>query len=119
MKRRSKVSLSAVAKTGGKGVELQLGDTRGIVGSAPNKTTSVTLRLSGPWHVLWQRLRASVPGVSDAELLRQGVALRMALAARDAKGEKPHAYIEFTDETGTRVTRDLEAHVGLTGEQEP
>jgi len=113
MKRRTKVSQVASTKAPGRAGNLNLGETRGLVASIPNKTTTVTLRLSGPWHVLWKRLKESVPDVSDAELLRQGVALRMALASLDAKGEKPRAYIEFTDESGQRVTADLEEHVGI------
>lgn len=116
MKRRTKVSQTAQSKVQGRSGALNLGEIRGLVAATPNKTTTVTLRLSGPWHVLWERLRASVPDVSDAELLRQGVALRMAIAARDAKGEKPRAYIEFTDEQGERVTVDLEKHVGIVSE---
>ena len=79
----------------------------------PNKTTTVTLRFSGQWHVLWERLKASVPDVSDAELLRQGVALRMALAAIDGKGQKPRAFIQFHDQAGNLTTVDLEEHVGI------
>lgn len=116
MKRRTKVSQTAQSKVRVRSGALNLGEIRGLVAATPNKTTTVTLRLSGPWHVLWERLRASVPDVSDAELLRQGVALRMALAARDAKGDKPRAYIEFTDDSGERVTVDLEKHVGIVDE---
>ena len=90
-----------------------MGDTQGLVTQAPSKTTTVTLRLSGPWHVLWERLRAAVPGVSDAELLRQGVALRMAIAALDGKGQKPKAYIQYHDQTGKFQTIELEEHVGI------
>jgi hypothetical protein len=114
MKRQSKVSQAALlGKEAGRGGRLKLGDTRGLVSPVPNKTTTVTLRLSGPWHVLWEGLRASVPGVSDAELLRQGVALRMALAALDSKGKKPKAFIQFHDASGKLQTVDLEEHVGI------
>ncbi|MCK9345037.1 MAG: hypothetical protein M0P64_02850, partial [Candidatus Pacebacteria bacterium] len=82
------------------------------------KTTTVTLRLSGPWHTLWKRLKTSVPGVSDAELLRQGVALRMALAAEDAKGEKPKAFIQYHDQAGKLQTVDLEEYVGIGAPEE-
>lgn len=92
---------------------LALGKTRGLVAPVSSKTTTVTLRLSGPWHTLWEQLRTSVPDTSDAELLRQSVALRMALAAQDAKGHKPKAFIRFHNEKGELVTADLEEHVGL------
>src|SRR3569623_767111 len=114
MKRRSKVSHAAAKTKAPLGAAaLHLGETRGLVAPVPNKTTTVTLRLSGPWYILWERLRKAVPGVSDAELLRQGVALRMAIAARDAKGAKPRAYIEFHDEKGRKITADLEEYVGF------
>lgn len=113
MKRRSKVSQAALTVKPGREGGLRLGETRGLVAPVSNKTTTVTLRLSGPWHVLWERLRASVVGVSDAELLRQGVALRMALAALDSKGQKPKAFIQFHDESGRLQTVDLEQHVGI------
>jgi len=115
MKRRTKVSQSALVISPGNRSEggIRLGETKGLVTPVPNKTTTVTLRLSGQWHVLWERLRTSLPGVSDAELLRQGVALRMALAAVDAKGEKPKAFIRFHDQVGELVEVDLEEHVGI------
>lgn len=113
MKRRTKVSQRAAAGAPGRAGGLHLGETRGLVSPVSNKTTTVTLRLSGPWHDLWERLRASVPEVSDAELLRQGVALRMALAALDGKGRKPTATIQFYDDKGTLITTDLEVHVGI------
>lgn len=115
MNRRSKVSQAAlVISPGGKGDKgIRIGETQGLVAPIPKKTTTVTLRLSGPWHVLWQRLRAAVPGVSDAELLRQGVALRMALAALDGKGQKPKAFIQYYDQAGKLQTVDLEEHVGI------
>ena len=84
----------------------------------PNKTTTVTLRLSGQWHVLWARLKAAVPEISDAELLRQGVALRMALAALDGKGQKPKVFIQFHDQAGRLTTVDLEEHVGIRAPDE-
>lgn len=74
----------------------------------------MTLRLTGPWFELWERLRAAVPDVSDAELLREGVALRIALASRDSQGKKPRAVIEYHDETGKLVTADLEQYVGIS-----
>jgi hypothetical protein len=115
MNRRSKVSQAAlVISPGGQGEKgIRIGETQGLVAPIPKKTTTVTLRLSGPWHVLWKRLRTVVPGVSDAELLRQGVALRMALAALDAKGQRPKAFIQYYDQSGTLKTVDLEEHVGI------
>lgn len=65
-----------------------------------------------------KRLKASVPGVPDAELLRQGVALRMALAALDAKGEKPKAFIKYHDQDGKLQTVDLEEYVGIGAPEE-
>ncbi|MDP1613646.1 MAG: hypothetical protein Q8M11_21510 [Sulfuritalea sp.] len=115
MKRRTKVSQAALVISPGSRSEggIRLGETQGLVAAVPNKTTTVTLRLSGQWHVLWARLKASVPDVSDAELLRQGVALRMALAAVDGKGQKPKAFIQFHDQAGKLTTVDLEEHVGI------
>ncbi len=108
------MSQAALAgKPGGRRGALRVSDTQGLVAPISGKTTTVTLRLSGPWHTLWERLRASVPGVSDAEILRQGVALRMALAALDAKGQKPKAFIQFHDQAGRLRTVDLEEHVGI------
>ena len=115
MNRRTKVSQTALLITPGSPGEkgIRIGETQGLVTPIPKKTTTVTLRLSGSWHVLWQRLRATLPEISDAELLRQGVALRMALAALDAKGEKPKAYIQYHDQSGKLKTVDLEEHVGI------
>ncbi|MEW6312993.1 MAG: hypothetical protein AB1513_02925 [Pseudomonadota bacterium] len=116
MKRRSKVSQAALVITPGSRNEpagIKIGETQGLVAPIPHKTTTVTLRLSGAWHALWNRLRAATPGVSDAELLRQGVALRMALAALDAKGLKPRAFIQYYDQSGELRTVDLEEHVGI------
>jgi len=115
MRRQTKVSKAALVISPGSRSEggIRLGETQGLVAPVPNKTTTVTLRLSGQWHVLWARLKASVPEVSDAELLRQGVALRMALAAMDGKGQKPKAFIQFHDEAGRLTKVDLEEHVGI------
>jgi hypothetical protein len=115
MNRRSKVSQAALVITpGGSGDKgIRIGETKGLVAPIPKKTTTVTLRLSGSWHVLWKRLGAAVPGVSDAELLRQGVALRMALAALDSKGQRPKAFIQYHDQSGKLQTVDLEEHVGI------
>lgn len=115
MKRRTKVSQAALVISPGSRSEggIRLGETQGLVAPVPNKTTTVTLRLSGQWHALWERLKTSVPDVSDAELLRQGVALRMALAAIDGKGQKPKAFIQFHDQSGKLTTVDLEEHVGI------
>lgn len=115
MKRRTKVSQAALVISPGRRSEggIRLGETQGLVAPVPNRTTTVTLRLSGQWHVLWERLKASVSDISDAELLRQGVALRMALAAVDGKGQKPKAFIQFHDQAGKLTTVDLEEHVGI------
>jgi hypothetical protein len=115
MNRRSKVSQAALVITprGSDNKGIRIGETKGLVAPIPKKTTTVTLRLSGPWHVLWKRLCAAVPGVSDAELLRQGVALRMALAALDGKGQRPKAYIQYHDQAGELQTVDLEEHVSI------
>ena len=120
MKRRSKVSQAVLVISPGSRTEggIRLGETQGLVAPVPNKTTTVTLRLSGQWHVLWARLKASVSEISDAELLRQGVALRMALAALDSKGQKPKAFIQFHDQTGRLITVDLEEHVGIRAPEE-
>ncbi|MHB1619436.1 MAG: hypothetical protein ACYCTY_05535 [Sulfuricella sp.] len=120
MKRRSKVSQAALVISPGGRSEggIRLGETRGLVAPITGKTTTVTLRLSGQWHVLWERLKASVSGISDAELLRQGVALRMALAAVDSKGQKPKAFIQFHDQAGRLTTVDLEEHVGIRAPEE-
>ena len=113
MKRRTKITQAAMTKSADRAGGLHLGETRGLVTPIHSKTATVTLRLSGPWYTLWERLKISVPDVGDAELLRQGVALRMALAALDAKGEKPKALIRFHNEAGELVTADLEEHVGI------
>ena len=120
MKRRTKVSQAALVISPGSRSEggIRLGETQGLVAPVPNKTTTVTLRLSGQWHVLWDRLKASVPDASDAELLRQGVALRMALAAVDGKGKKPKAFIQFHDQAGKLTTVDLEEHVGIRASED-
>jgi len=120
MKRRTKVSPAALVISPGSRSEggIRLGETQGLVAPVPSKTTTVTLRLSGQWHVLWERLRASVPDVSDAELLRQGVALRMALAAVDGKGQRPKAFIQFHDQAGKLTTVDLEEHVGIRASED-
>jgi len=121
MKRRSKVSEPALVISPGSKSEggIRLGELQGLVAPVPSKTTTVTLRLSGHWNVLWDRLKASVKGVSDAELLRQGVALRMALAAIDSKGKKPRAYIQYHDQNGRITTVDLEEHVGIRAPDVP
>ena len=115
MTRRSKVSQAALVISpgshGDKGI--RIGETKGLVAPIPKKTTTVTLRLSGSWHVLWKRLCAALPDVTDAEILRQGVALRMALVALDGKGQRPKAYIQYHDQAGKLQTVDLEEHVGI------
>lgn len=68
-----------------------------LVASSPNKTTTVTLRLTGPWYQLWEQLKQAVPNVGDAEIVRRGVALYMALEGLDSKGRKPHATIDHRD----------------------
>jgi hypothetical protein len=74
----------------------------------------VNLRLSGEWATLWQRLRASVPTeISDAELLQEAIALRMAISAVNKRGEKPRAFIQFHDENDECVTVDLLRHIGM------
>lgn len=113
MQRRSKVSQTAGKKLG-IGVEgLRIGDTKGLASPVSPKSTTIALRLSGPWHDLWQLLREAVPGVSDSELLRQGLVLRMALAATDAHGRKPSATLQFHDDNGELKTVDLKEYVGL------
>lgn len=119
MKRRSKVSQATLVRgVAPAGPGLRIGEAKGLVAPIPDKTATVTLRLSGAWLVLWERLRASLPGLSDAEILRQGVAMRMATAAFDAKGKKPEAVIRFYDETGTLQEVDLESYVGIQPEGE-
>lgn len=73
----------------------------------------MTLRLSGAWRTIWQKLRDELPGVSDAEILRQAIALRAALVAVDSKGKRPEATISFHDQTGQMVTVSLEEHIGI------
>ncbi len=120
MKKRTNVSQPSLVISPGSKVEggIRIGETRGLVSPIPDKTATVTLRLSGQWHVLWDRLKASVPEVSDSELLRQGVALRMALAAIDSKGKKPKAFIQFHDQEGKLTTVDLEEHVGILASED-
>jgi hypothetical protein len=79
----------------------------------PSERRSITLRLSGTWAQLWNQLRKAVPGVAEAELLRQGVVLRAALAARDSRGNKPTLWLEYTDESGRLVRADVEQLLGL------
>lgn len=117
MKRRSKVSQAASGKKLNT-AQLNLKEARGLVSPISGKSTTVALRLSGPWHELWEGLKAAVPDVSDAELLRQAVALRVALAAQDGRGKKPRATIEYHDEQGQLVSADLEDYVGIARPQE-
>ncbi|MEE3329722.1 hypothetical protein [Sinimarinibacterium flocculans] len=116
MKRRTRVSQAALTRLGKD--SLKLGQARGIVAPAPSKTTTVTLRLTGPWFELWEQLKAAVPGVGDAEIVRRGVAFYMALEGLDSKGKKPRATIQFHDENGELVTADLKTYVGLVETQD-
>jgi hypothetical protein len=95
------------------GAKLGLSELRNIVAPAPNQSEVVTIRLSGAWYTIWQQLKRELPGITDAEILRQAVALRAALVAVDSNGEKPVASITFHDETGKLVTKSLEEHVGI------
>jgi hypothetical protein len=113
MKRRSKVSAATAQKIAPKKSGLSIGETRGLVAPVPDRTHTVTLRLSGSWYLLWERLKTALPGISDAELLRQGLAMRMATAAQDANGEHPKAFIEYTDDSGKLCRVDLEEFVGI------
>jgi len=114
MKRRTKVSQAALTKVLGSGTgRLRLQQAQGIVAPASGKTTAVTLRLSGPWHDLWEQLKEAIPGVGDAEIVRRGVALYMALEGLDGKGQKPQATIKFYDDDGMLITADLKEYVGL------
>ncbi len=119
MKRRTKVSQAALTKISSDKSGLRLGQARGIVAPAPNKTTTVTLRLTGPWYQLWEQLKAAVPGVGDAEIVRRGIAFYMALEGLDSKGQKPRATIQFHDERGELVTVDLKEYVGLEEPSKP
>lgn len=93
--------------------QVGINDLRNIAAPVSGQSEVVTLRLSGAWHTIWQQLRRELPGISDSEILRQAVALRIALVAVDSKGEKPEASITFHDEAGKRVTVNLEEHVGI------
>jgi len=115
MKRRSTVSQLAIRQESRVADALLVSDLKGSVSPVSGEKRSITLRLSGPWAKLWNQLRKAVPGTSEAELLRQGVALRATLAARDAKGQKPTAWIEYHDEAGKLVRANLEEHVGIAG----
>lgn len=88
-------------------------DLRNIAAPTSGQSEVVTLRLSGTWHTIWQQLKRELPDISDSEILRQAVALRIALVAVDSKGQKPDATISFHDEFGKKVTVNLEEHVGI------
>lgn len=57
-------------------------------------------------------------GVSPSEIIRQAVALRAALLARDGSGEKVKAMLTYIDDAGRERTVDLEQHVGIGGADE-
>jgi hypothetical protein len=111
--RRTKNAKTITHPDSGNGARLGISDLRNIVAPATNQSEVVTIRLSGAWYTIWQQLKQELPGITDAEILRQAVALRAALVAVDSKGEKPVASIAFHDETGKLVTKSLEEHVGI------
>lgn len=101
------------AKPDTKARSVSIDDLRNIVAPASGKSEVVTLRLSGTWHTIWEELRKELPGIADAEILRQAIALRAALIAVDSKGERPEVTITYHDQTGKKVTVPLLEHVGI------
>ncbi len=88
-------------------------DLRNIAAPVSAQSEVVTLRLSGAWYTIWTQLKAELPGISDAEILRQSVALRIAVLAKDSKGLKPDVKISYHDQGGRLITTDLEEHIGI------
>ncbi len=111
--RRSKHAQTLGNGTDEQDSQVGVSDLRNIAAPVSGKSELVTLRLSGAWYTIWQQLKRELPGVSDSEILRQAVAVRIALVAPDSKGEKPQGHLTFHDETGQKVTVDLEEHVGI------
>lgn len=112
--RRAKVNQTTLRKVAEGGASrLSLKHLKGIATPVSSKTENVTIRLSGAWLELWKQLRDELNDYSDSEILRQAIALRAALVAIDAKGNRPQTFIKFVDESGKTVQVDLEEHVGI------
>ena len=92
---------------------LDTSDLRNIAAPVSAQSEVVTLRLSGAWLKVWNQLKVELPEISDAEILRQSIALRIAVMAKDSKGLKPTVKITYHDQTGTLTTTDLEEHIGI------
>lgn len=107
---------NATSLSGDKGApdgQVGIADLRNIAAPVSGKSEIVTLRLSGAWLTIWEQLKRELPNLSDSEILRQALALRIALVAVDSKGQRPHAEITYHDDSGKRVTVNLEEHVGI------
>jgi hypothetical protein len=113
-KKASKISLGTLTLTQPK-VEapLRLEDTRGVVKHVSVESETVAFRLAGHWLKLWNMLKASEKSIAPSDILRQALALRAALSAVDADGNRPKAFIKYKNEAGEMVTEPLEKHIGM------
>ena len=105
-------SLSVGAGQGAEG-PLNIRDLEGLARPMDDKTETVTVRFAGAWLRVWKGVQAELPGMSPSEIIRQAVALRAALLALDAQGNKVSAELRFVDDTGNVRVVDLERHIGI------
>jgi hypothetical protein len=97
---------------------LSLRDIEGVARPmAADKTETITTRFSGAWLAIWQNVQRELPGISPSEIIRQSVALRAALVAKDELGGKVRAKIIYSDKSGQVLERDLEELIGLVEKQ--
>ena len=97
---------------------MHIRDLEGIAKPMDDKTETVTVRFTGAWLQVWKGVQSELMGVSPSEIIRQAVALRAALLARDGSGEKVKAMLTYIDDAGRERTVDLEQHVGIGGADE-
>lgn len=114
--RRSKLNQSAPAIEAGQ--RLSVESLKGIVLPVSTKTENITVRLSGSWLEVWHDMKAELPGLSDSEIIRQALALRAALLARNPDGSKVQADIRYINRQGQACQVDLEDHVGIPPSKE-